>query len=419
MNRVRKDPTRTWPGIAWTKQLPTRWTIVPGGRLFYESREIGSPDETLLSATQKDGVVPRSELESRVWNPDAEFPEGYKLVRAGDFVISLRSFQGGIELSRHRGLVSPAYTVLRNRAGVESDYLRWAFKSGPLVSTLRSASTGIRQGKSISFEDFRALPVPVPSPGEQRAIARFLDEKTAKVDALIENNAEPVDLAMEARDSRAASLFLGQDLTPMRRVINEICDGPFGSNLKSEHYATRGARVIRLQNIGAGAFLDMDKAYVALEHFDRFGRHEAREGDLLIAGLGDENNRLGRACLVPRGLEPAMVKADCFRLRLTATLALHSFVMHYLNSPSAEPEIVWHSRGATRLRMNGQGIAAVRVPLPPLREQELIVDELNELDQNVRNVRLKSRESSQVLKEYRAALITAAVTGQIDVSGAA
>lgn len=335
---------------------------------------------------------------------------------AGSLVLSTRAPIGYVASLAMDFAINQGCRALVPRTGVCAPFYRY------VLSTRRSQLQALGRGSTfqeLSTGDLGNVVVPTPPYEEQRAIVRFLDEETARVDALIEKNAKSDALAVEARDTRAAALFLQQDLKPMRRVIAEICDGPFGSNLKSDHYATQGARVIRLQNIGAGAFLDMDKAYVALEHFDRFRRHEAKEGDLLVAGLGDENNRLGRACLVPRDLGTAMVKADCFRVRLDPSRALHSYVMHYLNSPGAEPDMIWHSRGATRLRMNGQGIAAIRIPLPSLPEQEQIVRELSELDQNVRSVRLKLRESIQVLKEYRAALITAAVIGQIDVSRAA
>lgn len=143
--------------------------------------------------------------------------------------------------------------------------------------------------------------------------------------------------------------------------------------MKSVHYALDGVRVIRLQNIGEGSFLNSNKAFVPNEHFEEFRRHEAKSGDLLIAGLGDEGRRLGRACLVSDDLGPAMVKADCFRVRLDQGRLLHTFAAYYLNSIAAEPEITWQSRGATRPRMNAQGISAIRIPVPHIDRQRAVV----------------------------------------------
>jgi type I restriction enzyme, S subunit len=92
-------------------------------------------------------------------------------------------------------------------------------------------------------------------------------------------------------------------------VAASLVDGPFGSNLKTEHYTQEGARVIRLQNIGDGRFDDTDKAFISDDRYQLLRRHVAEPGDVLIAALGDV---LPRVCLVPPELGPAIVKADCF-----------------------------------------------------------------------------------------------------------
>src|SRR3546814_10942721 len=108
---------------------------------------------------------------------------------------------------------------------------------------------------------------------------------------------------------------------PLRRALKSINDGPFGSSLTSSHYSTTGARVVRLGNIGAGVFKDDDQAFVPLAHYERLSRHRVRQGDLLIAGLGDARNHVGRACVAP-DLGPAMVKADCYFARVDPRRAL-------------------------------------------------------------------------------------------------
>src|ERR1700674_762104 len=80
-----------------------------------------------------------------------------------------------------------------------------------------------------------------------------------------------------------------------------FADGPFGSNLKTDHYSSEGARVIRLQNIGRGVFLDADKAFVPLRHFENLRRHSVDSGDVVVAALGDGARPAGRACVVPPG----------------------------------------------------------------------------------------------------------------------
>jgi type I restriction enzyme, S subunit len=96
------------------------------------------------------------------------------------------------------------------------------------------------------------------------------------------------------------------------RIAVDRCDGPFGSGLKSEHYTDSGVRVIRLQNIRTDGFNGDDAAFIDAGYYrTKLNGHGVVDGDVLIAGLGDDNNTVGRACVAPAGIEPAMVKADC------------------------------------------------------------------------------------------------------------
>ncbi len=128
----------------------------------------------LLSVMQDVGVVPRSSLDRKVVMPDGS-TDGYKLVEPGDFVISLRSFEGGLEYSRYRGLVSPAYTVLMPTKPIVDDFYRHYFKSQEFIGRLAVAVIGIRDGKQISYDDFEFIKLPYPSIAEQEAIANTLN----------------------------------------------------------------------------------------------------------------------------------------------------------------------------------------------------------------------------------------------------
>lgn len=166
--------------------------------------------------------------------------------------------------------------------------------------------------------------------------------------------------------------------TPLRHLATSWCDGPFGSGLASEHYTESGARVVRLQNIRASAFDDSDSAFIDLSYFDEaLSRHAVLPGDLLIAGLGDDNNFVGRACVAPNDLGPALVKADCFRFRLDAKKAEARFVAYALSAsaPKAAGEL---SGGSTRSRINLGLMAGRKVLLPPIHEQERIANFLDE-----------------------------------------
>lgn len=131
-------------------------------------------DSVLLSATQEYGIIPRDMIESRVTMPSGSL-KTYKLVEKGNFVISLRSFQGGIEYSEYTGIViSPAYTVLKSINPINEAFYQFYFKSQDLIGRLSVAVIGIRDGKNISYEDFSSIILPNPSLEEQNAIANVL-----------------------------------------------------------------------------------------------------------------------------------------------------------------------------------------------------------------------------------------------------
>lgn len=159
--------------------------------LFETVSERGRTDLPLLAVMQDIGIVRRDELDRRVAMPDGD-TSTYKVVRPGDFVISLRSFEGGLEYSSIIGLVSPAYTVLRPTADLIGDYYRHFFKSRSFIGRLDKLIFGIRDGKQIAFRDFGDMYIPAPPFAEQEAHARALGSLEA-------------DLALE--DERIATLI--------------------------------------------------------------------------------------------------------------------------------------------------------------------------------------------------------------------
>jgi type I restriction enzyme S subunit len=202
----------------------------------------------------------------------------------------------------------------------------------------------------------------------------------------------------------------------LARITVDRCDGPFGSGLKSEHYTDEGIRVVRLQNIRHARFDDSDKAYISPEYYRKLGDHDVRTGDLLIAGLGDENNSVGRACVAPSTIVPAMVKADCFRFRLQTSLANPYFVAHQLSSTAKDLAGAFSS-GTTRMRMNLTMTSFREMVLPPREEQNLIVEMVNAHTLKLDGLVSTINTAIARLLEYRTALISAAVTGKIDVRG--
>lgn len=161
----------------------TKWKKVSAGDGFKSYTKKGFENEELLSATQDRGIIPRSMLEGRVTMPDGS-TSGYKLVAPGDFIISLRSFQGGLEYSYYRGIVSPAYIVLKPKLKINDEFYKQYFKSYEFIGRLATAVIGIRDGKQISYDDFCIVKIPNPSIEEQTAIAQVLQTADKEIKLL-------------------------------------------------------------------------------------------------------------------------------------------------------------------------------------------------------------------------------------------
>ncbi len=193
-------------------------------------------------------------------------------------------------------------------------------------------------------------------------------------------------------------------------------DGPFGSNLKTEHYVASGARVVRLQNIGSGKFLDFDKAYISLKHFETLKRHSVQRGDIVVAALGDGARPAGRACLIPENFGPALVKADCFRVRLPDGAAFAPYVVFVMNSPIFLRQVADRMRGATRPRMTLGILKDIAIPLPPLGEQKRIAAALNEQMDAVGEARAATEAQAMSAKALEAAYLRCAFRNIVPLS---
>jgi len=145
----------------WFQKKPSEWRILKLREIFDIISERNHPNERLLSVHQIKGVIYRDEQSQDVMNPSGDL-SNYKLVKPGDFIISLRSSEGGFEYSEVTGLVSPVYTVLRPKFEIDTVFYKYLFKTHNFIVELNRFITGIRDGKNINFIDIRDVLVPVP-----------------------------------------------------------------------------------------------------------------------------------------------------------------------------------------------------------------------------------------------------------------
>ncbi|WP_082490339.1 restriction endonuclease subunit S [Methylobacterium sp. Leaf91] len=193
--------------------------------------------------------------------------------------------------------------------------------------------------------------------------------------------------------------------------LGALTDGPFGSSLKSEHYAAEGGRVIRLNNIGRGQFNDADKVYIDMDRFSRLRRHEARAGDLVTAALGEP---LGRTCLVPESIGPALVKADCFRTRLARQVDAR-LICFWLNSPALSRHFNEKSKGVGRIRINSRTLREAPLPLPPRTRQREIANHLGRVEARAEVAKVEAGKAVKAVEALRLSGLRAGVSGELTI----
>ena len=188
----------------WLSTIPAHWKDIKIKHLFRERIEKGFPDEPLLAATQNMGVVPKDVYGQRTVEATKDL-HLLKLVKVDDFVISLRSFQGGIEKAYYQGIISPAYTILEAK-GITVEYFRHLAKSKVFIELLKMCVTGIREGQNINYEMLKNVRIPVPPVNEQLKIAQYLDSIDARIDARIKE----IELLKKYKDAVTSDIVIGK-----------------------------------------------------------------------------------------------------------------------------------------------------------------------------------------------------------------
>lgn len=200
-------------GVEWLGKVPAHWDVVPPVVLFTESKERAHDGDPMLSATQKYGVIPLAEFEAleqrQVTKANANL-EMRKHVEIGDFVISMRSMDGGLERSRAVGSVRSSYSVLKPGPCVDGRYFGALLKCSLYIQALRLTSNFIRDGQDLSFTHVKKVKLPLPELEEQAAIADYLETATSRIDALISKTERSIELLREHRSSLITAAVTGK-----------------------------------------------------------------------------------------------------------------------------------------------------------------------------------------------------------------
>lgn len=200
-------------GVDWLGRVPAHWEVVPATALFTVSGERAREGDQMLSATQKYGVIPLADyeaLEQRQVTMAVVNLNMRKHVEVGDFVISMRSMDGGLERARAVGSVRSSYSVLKPGPDVEGRFYGALMKSSLYIQALRLTSNFIRDGQDLNFGHVRKVKLPKPDIHEQVAIADHIEAETSRIDGLITLTERSIDLLREKRAALITAAVTGK-----------------------------------------------------------------------------------------------------------------------------------------------------------------------------------------------------------------
>ncbi|WP_282363949.1 restriction endonuclease subunit S [Pseudomonas sp. PS01297] len=421
-------------GAEWLGEIPQHWKIFLAKRLFRNARDTAQSGSEQLAATQAYGVIPQKDFMEK---NDVKVvlalagTQNFKGVLADDFVISLRSFQGGIEHSAYDGCVSPAYTVLRRNTknDVYPGLFKYLLKEDAYISALQSVTTGIREGKTITYDQFGSLLLPVAASSEQIQIARFLDHETARIDALIEEQQSLIELLKEKRQaviSHAVNKGLDPSVQMKDSGVDCLGEVPahwdvsrlkyhstrIGDGLHSTpEYDDAGDYFFINGNNLAGGVITISPTTRQVNRQEFLKHRVLLDSSTVLISI---NGTIGNLALYSG--EPVILGKSAAYINCTESLSPR-FCLYLFSSEQIKRFFESQLTGTTIYNLSLRTIAETPTPLPSIDEQNSIVEFLNRNVSGFDELIDNAMKLAQLLEERRSALISAAVTGKIDVRG--
>ena len=373
----------------------------------------------LLSVSISRGVR-RREASDTITRAASEDLSNYKLCRTGDLVINrMRAFQGALGIAPEDGVVSPDYAVLQVDPNVDKRWLGYLLTSGFAVATMTSLVRGIGgtdagnvRTPRLNISDLQSMTVPLVPADEQRAIADYLDRETARIDTLIEEQHRLTGMLRERRQAVVDSSFaaLGRPAVQLRRYVKFLTSGSRGWG---DYYADEGQRFLRIGNLPrANLRIRGDIQLVDLPADVTEGsRTMLQRGDLLFSITA----YLGSVAVVEDDWVGAYVSQHVALCRLDLDQMDPHFVGWFMLTTTGQDQLNEGAAGGTKMQLALDDIRGLRVPQASVVQQRSIATHLDRQSAKIDTLIEETDRFVELARERRSALITAAVTGQIDV----
>ena len=257
---------------------------------------------------------------------------------------------------------------------------------------------------SLTQQVVKDVIIPTPRPSEQQSIVDYLDSAFAKIDAMKANAEKALNEAKALFQASLKEMLEpkeGWDEKTLGDIADDSADGPFGSNLKKEHYTTKKeVRIIQLSNIGEDGWREENTKYTTFEHLQNISRSEVEPNDIVIAKMMPA----GRAILCPSHEKKFVLSSDAVKIKLKKGLETR-FVLHSINSPYFRKEVYENVTGSGRVRTSLTKLRACNIYLPSIAEQQSIVDTLDSIEFKVDRLQENFNKISQECNALKQAIL--------------
>ncbi|EAK3666998.1 restriction endonuclease subunit S, partial [Campylobacter upsaliensis] len=362
-------------------------------------------NEQQLCATQSYGVIPKKLYSYKTVEVISGDLNSFKLVKKDNFVISLRSFEGGIEHSNYQGIISPAYTILEPQVEIYSFYFKFLFKSSFFISTLNIHKIGIREGQNISYASLQYTPIPLPPLQKQKEIAEFLDSKCEKIQNYIDKKQKLITLLQEKKQA----------------LINEVVTKGLNPNIefKNSEIAYLGLIPhhweVRRMKFMASIHNGREQTEIADENgiYPIYG-----SGGILGKSMyfiyDKPSVLLGRKGTIDK---PLFVEEPFWTIDTMFYTSVSKIVLpKYFYYLCLTIDFQFYISGSAIPSMTQYDLANISFALPPLQEQKQIANFLDKKCEKINSVIEKTKRQITLIKEYKNTFINEAVCGRVACS---
>ena len=407
------------------------WDSMRIKHLFEERVEKNSDSKNdYLSIVKDVGVIPYSE-KGNVGNKTSDNPENYKRVYPDDLVINPMNVTiGSVGISNYYGCLSNVYMVLKPKIEFHPQYYGYLFQIKSFQKSLRKISYGIMEiRESINKIEFFGLELPYPPLSEQQQIVSFLDTKTSLIDSLIEKTQRKIELLKEKRISLINEVVT-KGLNPnvemkdsgvewIGEIPNHWIESQFKYYIKLRHghqfrdgdFTDEGVKIIKITQLDKGGFLNLSNcSTIDKERLTDFEDILIFENDILMCLTG---GTIGKIIKVGKVDEPLLQN---YRVGHFSPIDSHSmgnnYMFYLMSSEVIIGQIFYDVRETGQPNIGMEDMNRMRICIPPLSEQQQMVDYLDEHTQLIDKTISIEEKRIELLKEYRQSLISEVVTGK-------